>query len=79
MPFTVRCISEAGAAPEIHWPGALRLRLLSKVSHWVVYDEPTHAICVEPMTAPPNGLNLLPEQVSPGCPLVAEFEIRWGA
>jgi aldose 1-epimerase len=73
------CFVGVSAAPEIHWPGALRLRLLSKVSHWVVYDEPTHAICVEPMTAPPNGLNLLPEQVSPGCPLVAEFEIRWGA
>lgn len=71
------CFVDLVSPPEIRWPGALTLRLLSDVSHWVVYDQPTHAICVEPMTGPPNALNLRPEEVTPQRPLVAEFELQW--
>ena len=71
------CFVGVDSAPEIRWPGALTLRLVSDASHWVVYDEPAHAICVEPMTGPPNALNLLPVEVHPDRPLVAEFELQW--
>jgi aldose 1-epimerase len=67
------------SAPEIIWPGALRLRLLSEVSYWVVYSEPEHAICIEPMTGPPNALNLGPIEVRPGQPLVANLRLQWEA
>lgn len=30
------------------------LLLASDCSHWVLYDEPTHATCVEPQSGPPN-------------------------
>jgi aldose 1-epimerase len=44
---------------------------------WVVYDEPAHAICVEPETAAPDSLNRSPDIVAPGQPLVAEMTWRW--
>ena len=71
------CFVDLASVPEIRWPGALRLRLVSQASHWVVYNEPMHAICVEPMTGPPNGLNLLPDEVTPECPLIGEFGLEW--
>ena len=71
------CFVGVDPMPEIHWPGAMRLRLISEASHWVVYDEPSHAICVEPMTGPPNGLNFMPQGVSPDRPLVACFKLQW--
>ena len=73
------CFVGVQSAPTLIWPGALRLRLLSEVSHWVVYSEPDHAICIEPMTGPPNALNLEPTEVRPGQPLVADLRIQWEA
>ncbi len=60
---------EAGDAPV--------LSLQANVSHWVVYDEPAHALCVEPQTGPPDALNGAPELVVPGTPLVAELRLAW--
>lgn len=71
------CFVDLGSVPEIRWPGAIKLRLVSDASYWVVYDQPTHALCVEPMTGPPNALNLMPEEVTPDQPLIAEFEFQW--
>ena len=73
------CFVDLASAPEIRWPGALKLRLLSDLNHWVVYDEPEHAICIEPMTGPPDALNLRPQEVTPDRPLVAEFELQWAS
>jgi aldose 1-epimerase len=71
------CFPELRSGPSLTWPGALRLALSSSESHWVVYDEPAHAICVEPMTGPPDALNLAPRVVTPDEPLAASFEMRW--
>lgn len=30
----------------------------SDCDHWVIYDQPAHATCVEPQSGPPNGLNI---------------------
>jgi len=35
-----------------------QLRLTSNCDHWVVYDEPAHATCVEPQSGPPDAFNL---------------------
>ena len=41
----------------------------SDCSHWVVYDETSHAICVEPQSGPPNDFNLEQFIVEPSKPL----------
>lgn len=63
--------------PELAWPGRLRLRIESSCPWWVVYSEPAHAICVEPQSGPPDGLNLAPEVVTPGRPLVHRMRWTW--
>jgi aldose 1-epimerase len=43
-----------------------------------VYTEPEHAVCVEPQTGPPNGLNTAEHAVvRAGAPLVASVTMRW--
>ena len=71
------CFSDLSRAPVLSWPGALRLELDSSCTHWVVYDEPEHAICVEPQSGPPDALNLSPFVVEPGRPLIVETRLRW--
>lgn len=71
------CFSGLTAGPTIFWEGAVAIDLRSNVDHWVVYDEPAHALCVEPQTAAPDALNQAPRRVAPGEPLVAEMEIAW--
>jgi aldose 1-epimerase len=48
----------------------------------VVYTEPEQALCVEPQSAPPDALNLPPDNapvhvVQPGAPLVVHATFRW--
>ncbi len=38
---------------------------------------PAHAICVEPLSGPPDALNIAPRLVEPGKPLVGEFRFAW--
>jgi aldose 1-epimerase len=71
------CFSGVAAPPRLHFADGLVVAVESSCSHWVVYDEPEDAICVEPMTGPPDGFNLAPVLVSPGDPLVAELVLRW--
>lgn len=71
------CFTGVRAPPLLRWPGALALRLESDTDHWVVYDEPAEAICVEPMTGPPDALNIAPRLVEPGCPLVLRARFAW--
>ncbi len=71
------CFTAVQDPPRIAWPGAVEISLHTSVDHWMVYDRPAHAICVEPMSAPPNALNTQPHVVEPGNPLVGEFTIRW--
>lgn len=55
-----------------------RLRIASGCRDWVVYDQATHATCVEPQTAPPDAFNLLPElALRPGETLGARCTLRW--
>lgn len=63
--------------PAIEWPGVLRLDMGSDHAHWVIYDRPAHAVCVEPLTAPPNALNGAAHLVRPGHPLRITMTLRW--
>lgn len=50
------CFVGNGSAPEFDIDG-VPLRAASDCSHWVVYDEPRHATCLEPQSGPPNSVN----------------------
>jgi aldose 1-epimerase len=59
------------------WPGLLEVALAASVTHWVYYDQPAHAVCVEPQTAPPDALNLGGAVLEPGGSLGATFNWAW--
>lgn len=72
------CFVDLAAAPGVHWPGALEVRIASDAPWWVVYTENPTGVCVEPQTGPPNGLNTAEHAVvAPGVPLVASMAVRW--
>ncbi|MFD3718457.1 aldose 1-epimerase [Streptomyces sp. NPDC058674] len=64
-----------GVDVTLTWPGALELRITSRAEWVVVYDEEAEAVCVEPQSGPPNGLNTLPRLVTPVDPL--EISTTW--
>ncbi|MEU6895765.1 aldose 1-epimerase [Streptomyces sp. NPDC046557] len=66
-----------GVDVTLTWPGALELRITSRAEWVVVYDEEPEAICVEPQTGPPNGLNSLPRLVTPVDPLEVATTWTW--
>jgi aldose 1-epimerase len=49
----------------------------SDCDHWVVYDQPAYATCVEPQSGPPDALSMRPELVTPGTPLHRWMDISW--
>ncbi|BFO13844.1 hypothetical protein SHKM778_02320 [Streptomyces sp. KM77-8] len=54
-----------GVDVSLTWPGQLELKVTSREEWVVVYDEQSEAVCVEPQTGPPNGLNTHPRLVTP--------------
>jgi len=71
------CFSGLRAPPTLRWGEALRVTLHSAATHWVLFDELDHAVCVEPQTGPPDALNIAPRYVEPGRPLTLDLELRW--
>lgn len=58
----------------VEWPGALRIDIASDGGWFVVFDELSDAVCVEPQSGPPDGLReqagAPPRRVVPGEPLM---------
>ena len=59
------CFVEPFAAPMLTVPGRrgtpeVEIVITSDCSHWVVYDRPDHATCIEPQSGPPDGFNGAP-------------------
>jgi aldose 1-epimerase len=71
------CFTDLAGPPVLRWDDALELTVDSTCMDVVVFDIPTHAVCVEPQTGPPDALRLTPVLVEPGLPLVAEATFRW--
>jgi aldose 1-epimerase len=71
------CFTDLRHPPVLRWPGFLELTVESEARDWVVYTEPTDAICVEPQTAPPDALGNDAALVEPGRPLVLTMTWRW--
>ncbi|OIK07950.1 aldose epimerase [Streptomyces monashensis] len=66
-----------GVDVTLTWPGRLELRVTSREEWVVVYDEQAEAVCVEPQTGPPNGLNTAARLVTPVDPLEASTTWSW--
>ncbi|MER5929934.1 aldose 1-epimerase [Streptomyces sp. NPDC002054] len=66
-----------GVDVTLTWPGALELKITSRSEWVVVYDQEAEAVCVEPQSGPPNGLNTLPRLVTPVDPLEVTTTWTW--
>ncbi|MBT2385435.1 aldose 1-epimerase [Streptomyces sp. ISL-11] len=66
-----------GVDVTLTWPGALELKVTSHDEWVVIYDEQAEAVCVEPQSGPPNGLNTLPRLVTPIDPLETSTTWTW--
>ena len=64
-------------APVVLHRGGQRVTLTSDCTHWVVYDMPAHATCVEPQSGPPDAFNLEPRVLAPGETLERWFHLAW--
>lgn len=67
---------------QLSWGSELRLMLESTCDHWVIYDHPDHALCIEPQSGPPDIFNNARFDVDstvlqPGEQLNHTFTIRW--
>ena len=71
------CFTQVRGEPRIRWPGFLELALHSDLDHWVIFDRLQHALCVEPLSGPPDALNLCPRLVTPQRPLTGTFIMHW--
>jgi aldose 1-epimerase len=66
-----------GGEVGLTWPGALRLTCQTDCACVVVYDHRPAAVCVEPQTGPPDGINTAPTLVRPGEPRAARALWSW--
>ncbi|THA36539.1 aldose 1-epimerase [Streptomyces sp. A1277] len=64
-----------GVDVTLTWPQRLELTVKSRSEWVVIYDEQEEAVCVEPQSGPPNGLNTAPRYVTPIEPL--EIATTW--
>lgn len=71
------CFTGVSQPLTVTWPGVVKLELTSTCDHWVVYDQPEHAVCVEPQSAAPDAFNQAPEMLAPGASMTASYRISW--
>ena len=70
------CFTNLSGSPRLRW-GNLEVTLSSDLDHWVVYDEPDHALCVEPQSGPPNQINTNPRVLDPGDHFTTTFTLSF--
>jgi galactose mutarotase-like enzyme len=71
------CFVDVNWPVGLSWPGALHLDVWSDAGYVVVFDAKEDAVCVEPQTGPPNGLNTAPRLVTRTTPLVTRMRLAW--
>lgn len=63
---------------ELRYPNGLSVVVQSDCDHWVVYDRPANATCVEPQSGPPNAQNAgVAQLVAPGEMVQRTMTIAW--
>lgn len=64
-------------APVVLHHGDSSLTLTSNCDHWVLFDEPLHATCVEPQSGPPDAFTIRPRRLARGESLHRTFQVAW--
>ena len=52
------CFTEVEGVPAVVWEDVMRVSIESDAPYWVVYNEDSEGVCIEPQTAPPDAANL---------------------
>lgn len=74
------CFVNPSAPLQLVYDGGPTVTVSSDADHWVVYDEPAHATCVEPQSGPPDAVHLgLAHLLSPGEMLQRTMTIAWAS
>jgi aldose 1-epimerase len=71
------CFTALTGPPRLRWGDDLALTVSSDCPCVVVYDQPADAVCVEPQSGPPDGLNHGPAVAEPGNPVVVHSSWVW--
>ena len=71
------CFTDVDQPLHLRWPDGPSLAITSSCDHWVIYDEPTDALCVEPQTGPPDEFNLTKSHLEPGESMTAWMRLDW--
>lgn len=69
------CFVANAPSPLLTFAHGVQLQLASDCHYWVVYDKPTHAVCVEPQSGPPNGFTLRPDVIGAGQSFTRNFHM----
>lgn len=72
------CFVAEHAPPVLRWGNELALKVESDCSHWVVYTQPDHALCVEPQSAAPDVFNRVSPRLEPGQSMSRFIRLSWG-
>ncbi len=70
------CFVEPLAPIALHYD-TVTITVSSDCSHWVIYDKPTHATCVEPQSGPPDAFNLVTDALDAGQTLQRTMSLSW--
>lgn len=71
------CFRDLTADPVLRWLAGPTVTISSNLDRWIVFDVPTHALCVEPQSAAPDSFNHVAQVVVPGEPLRAWMRWSW--
>jgi aldose 1-epimerase len=50
--------TEVRGTPTVFWEDVMQIKIESDAPYWVVYDQDSEGVCVEPQSAPPDAANL---------------------
>ena len=73
--ITDDCFVSESTCPVLSFSGGIQLSLASDCSHWVIYDKPVHATCIEPQSWPPDAINTCPTVIAQGQSLSRLFRL----
>lgn len=74
-PWDDAFVFDSGVRATLTWPRRVELEMTSPATSLVVYTTEPDAVCVEPQTGPPNGVNTHPRMVTSDDPLTTST--RW--
>ncbi len=71
------CFTDLDRDPRLRWPELLTVTVSSSCDHWVVFDQRSHAVCIEPQSAAPDEFNRHPMVLDAGQSYSAWYRITW--